>query len=68
MNNRTIYNCFSTPDGVKVLEWLSTQVSGSLMRKSKEGHVDSHATMYAVGQHDLVKLINQRIADGKLAR
>lgn len=68
MDNRTIYNCFNTPDGAKVLDWLDTQVSGISMRKTKDGHVDPYATLYANGQQDLVKLIKQRIQDGKLAR
>jgi len=68
MDNRTIYNCFNTPDGAKVLEWLETQVSGASLRKSKDGHVDPYATIYANGQRDLVNLITKRMNDGKLAR
>ena len=68
MDNRVVFNCFSTPDGHDTLEWLERMVSGMSLRKSKDGRVDPYATVYADGQHDLVRLIKQRIEDGKLAR
>ena len=67
-DNRTIYNCFSTPDGVKVLEWMEIQISGNTVRKDKNGRVDEYATVGAARIADFVNLIKQRIEDGKLAR
>ncbi|RKZ99938.1 MAG: hypothetical protein DRQ42_06640 [Gammaproteobacteria bacterium] len=65
--NRAFYNCLSTKDGTTVIEILDRMVSGNLLRKH-DGGVDEHATMYAIGQHDIVKQIKQRIEDGKMAR
>ena len=68
IDNRTFYNCFSTPDGVKVLEWFESVVGGHIIKKDKEGRTDLTRTACAGALHDLVTDVKQRIENGRMAR
>ena len=68
IDNRTFYNCFSTPDGAKVLELLESVVGGHIIKKSKDGKTDLTRTACAAALHDLVTDMKQRIENGRMAR
>jgi len=66
--NRVYWTLFSTPDGQKVLDDLRKCFDNELLRKAEGKMVDPNATIAAVGSHRVIRHIEDRINDGKLAR
>jgi hypothetical protein len=67
-DNRAFYNVSMTPDGERVFKSLDRIFGGELVRKTSEGMVDPNASMVALGSFKVIKLIREKIHDGKMAR
>jgi len=61
--DRAIQAMANTPDGKTFMEWLD-KMDGRILKKDKQGTVDSYAMAYQAGVHDIIHkikdIINER--------
>jgi len=68
VENRAFWRVAETPDGKIMIEYLKRMFGGSVLKKAPDGRIDPNAVMAAVGEQLVIKVILEKIENGKLAR